>query len=181
MKERKIKYIHIFERTLCKNSCSKYFLKRHITLAHKNKNSENNENRKTQGLDLYYLEKTFNRANMSESVKKVYEGSLGISNAVVVNMEKGTKHCDINNQGVIFPSIKVEHSTIQQSQTSNTADPLLVPEFKDEIYEEDKSTPIQDMNEVSIKQEELVVSGYQNEQDNDMIDEEIKEEFSLGD
>ena len=93
-------------------AASKYFLKRHITLAHKSKNSENNENRKTQGLDLYYLEKTFNRANMSESVKKVYEGSLGISNAVVVNMEKGTKHCDINNQGVIFQSIKVEHPTI---------------------------------------------------------------------
>ena len=95
-------------------------------------------------------------------------------------MEKGTKHCDINNQGVIFPSIQVERPTIQQSQTSNTADPLLVPEFKDEIYEENKATPIQDMNEVSIKQEELVVSGYQNKQDNDMIDEEIKEEFSLG-
>ena len=161
-------------------TASKYFLKRHITLVHKSKNTENNENKKTQGLDLYYLEKTFNRANMSESVKKVYEGSLGISNAVVVNMEKGTKHCDINNQGVIFPSIKVERPTMQQSQTSDTADPLLIPEFKEEIFEKNEATPMQDLDEVSIKQVKMVASGYQNEQDNDMIDEEIKEEFNLG-
>ena len=141
-------------------TASKYFLKRHITLVHKNSENKNNENKKT-----------FMIADMSESVKKVYEGSLGISNAVVVNMERG----------VIFPSIKVEHPTIQQSQMSNTADSLLTPEFKDGILEEnEEATPIQELNEVYINQEESGASVYQNEQDNDVIDEEIKEEFNLG-
>ena len=88
-----------------------------------------------------------------------------------------TRHHNFNNQEAIF---QVQHPTIQQSQKPDIADPLLIPEFKEEVFEENEATPIQDLNEVSIKQVELVPSGYQNEQDNDMIDEEIKEEFNLG-
>ena len=88
------------------------------------------------------------------------------------NMEKGTKNCDINNQGVIFPSIKVEHRKIQQLKTSDTADPLLIPEFKEEILEENE--------EATRIQEESGASVYQNEQENELIDHEIKEEFNLG-
>ena len=103
------------------------------------------------------------------------------SNIVVVNKEKLTKYRDINNQGIIFQSIKVEHPTIQQSQISDTADPLIIPEFKEEIFEEnEKATPIQDLNEVYINQEESGASVYQNEQENRLIDQEIKEEFDLG-
>ena len=92
-----------------------------------------------------------------------------------------TKYCNINNQEVIFQSIKVEHTTIQQSQISDTADPLLVPEFKEEIFEEnEEATPIQYLNEVYINQEESGASGYQNEQENEISDQEIKEEFNLG-
>ena len=51
---------------------------------------------------------------------------------------------------------------------SDNADPLLIPEFKVEILEEiEEATPIQDLNEVY-------------EQQNGLIDQEIKEEFNLG-
>ena len=99
-----------------------------------------------------------------------------------INKEKETKFCDITIQGVIFPSIKVEHSTIEQDKTSDVADPLLIHEFKEEIFEDNEATPIQDLNEVYIKQEEFCASGYQNEQENGMSvsDQEIKEEFNVG-
>jgi len=103
-----------------------------------------------------------------------------VSNFVVVNKEKLKKHCDINNQEVIFQSRKVEPFTILQSQTSDTADPLLIPEFKEEVLEENEEAKrIQDLNEDNINQEESGVSVYQNEQENGLIDQEIKEEFNL--
>ena len=88
-----------------------------------------------------------------------------------------TNYCEVNNQGVIFQSIKVEPPTIKQSQTSGTADPLVIDEIKEEIYEENEVTPIQDLSEVSIKQGEFGASEYQNEQESEMFDLEIKEEL----
>ena len=112
---------------------------------------------------------------MSQSAKEIYEASLGISNSVV-NEEKEANHCDMNNQEAIFQSIKVEHQTIQQSQMSETADPLLVDKIKEEIFKENEATPIQDYSEVYIKQGEFGASEYQNEKENGMVDLEIKEE-----
>ena len=40
---------------------------------------------------------------------------------------------------------------------SDTADPLFIHEFKEEVFEEDKATPIQDYSEVYIKQGDLVL------------------------
>ena len=89
---------------------------------------------------------------------------------------KKTKYCDINNQEVIFPSIKVEHSPIKQSQMSDTTDPLLIDKIKEEICEENEATPIQDYSEVYIKQGEFGALEYQNEKENERVDLEIKEE-----
>ena len=58
-----------------------------------------------------------------------------------------------------------------------TADPLLIDEIKEEICEENEVTPIQDLSEVSIKQGEFGASEYQNEQESEMVDLEIKEEL----
>ena len=77
---------------------------------------------------------------------------------------------------VIFPSIKVEHLPIKQSQMSDIADPLLIHEFKEEIFEENKATLIQDYSEVYIQQGKFGASEYQNEKENGMVDLEIKEE-----
>ena len=168
-----------FECHICQyKTAAKYFLKRHIALVHKNKNSENknSENKNSENKNNEN-KKDFMIANMSESVKEIFEASLVISNAVVVNKEKGTKYCDVNNQEVIFQSIKVEPPTIKQSQTSDTADPLLIDKIKEEICEENEAMPIQDLSEVSIKQGEFGASEYQNEQESEMADLEIKEEF----
>ena len=97
-----------------------------------------------------------------------------ISNSVVMNKEKFSKCCDINNQEVIFQSSKVKPSTIKQSQSSDTTDPLLIDEIKKEICEENEVTPIQDLSEVSIKQVEFGASEYENEQESEI---EIKEEL----
>jgi len=67
--------------------------------------------------------------------------------------------------------------TIKQSQTLGTADPLPIDEIKEEICEENEVTPIQDLSEVSIKQGEFGASEYQNEQESEMFDLEIKEEL----
>ena len=89
---------------------------------------------------------------------------------------KKTKYCDINNQEAIFQSIKVEHTTIQQSTMSETADPLLIDKIKEEICKENEATPIQDYSEVYIKQGEFGALEYQNEKENERVDLEIKEE-----
>ena len=81
------------------------------------------------------------------------------------------------DQEVSFQCIKLEPSTLKQSQTLDTADPLLIHEFKEENFEENEATPIQDLAPVYIKQEEFGASGFQNEQENEMID--IKEELLL--
>ena len=73
-----------------------------------------------------------------------------------------------------FQSIEVEPSTLQQSQKSDTADPLLIREVKEENLGANEAIPIQNFT-IFIKQEEFGASGYQNEQENGMI--EIKEEF----
>ena len=111
-------------------------------------------------------------ANMSQSAKEIYLASLCIS-----NKKKETKYCDIDNQEAIFQSIKVEHSTTQQSQMSETADPLFIDKIKEEICEENEATPIRDSSEVYIKQGEFGASEYQNEKENGMVDLEIKEEL----
>ena len=81
-----------------------------------------------------------------------------------------------NDQKVGFKSIKVEPLTIKQAQMSDIVDPLLMHEIKKEHFEENEATPIQDLTEVYIKQEEFC----ENEQGNGMIVQEIKEEFVLG-
>ena len=84
-----------------------------------------------------------------------------------------SKHCGGKNNSKSarkiydFQSIKVEPSTPQQSQTSDTIDPLLIHEIKEETFDVKETIPIQNF----IKQEEF---GYQNQQENRMI--EIKEE-----
>ena len=110
-------------------------------------------------------------ANLSQSAKEIYKASLGIS-----NKEKETNYCDINNKKAIFQSFKVEHSTTQQSQMSETADPLFIDKIKEEICEENEATPIQDYSEVYIKQGEFGALEYQNEKENERVDLEIKEE-----
>ena len=100
-----------------------------------------------------------------------------ISNSVVINKETLSKYCDINNQKVNFQSVEVEPPIIKQLQTSDTADPLLIDEIKEEICEENEVTPIQDLSEDYIKQGEFGASEYQNEQESEMVDLEIKEEL----
>ena len=73
------------------------------------------------------------------------------------------------DQDMSFQSIKVE-------QISVDVDPLLLHKIKEEIFEENEATPIEDLTEVSIKQEEFGAPGYQDEQVNGMIVQEIKEE-----
>ena len=89
------------------------------------------------------------------------------------NMSKSDEH--FNDQEVSFQCIKVEPSTFKESQSLETVDPRLIHEFKEEIFKENEPTPIQDLTPVYIKQEELGASGYQNEQENEMID--IKEDL----
>ena len=72
-----------------------------------------------------------------------------------------------------FQNIKVEPSTHQQFQTSNAYSfiiELLIHEIKEEGFEKNEATPIQDLTEVSIKQEEFGASKYQNKQENEMIE-----------
>ena len=84
-------------------------------------------------------------ANMSKSAKEIYEASLGISNAIVHETKKiESKNKD---QDMSFQSIKVE-------QISVDVDPLLVHEIKEEAFEVNEATPIQDSTAVYIKQEE---------------------------
>jgi len=83
-----------------------------------------------------------------------------------------------DNQEVSFQYIKLEPSTLKQSQTLDTVDPLLIHEFKEENFEENVVTPIQDLAPVYLKEEIFDASGFQNGQENEMID--IKEEFLLG-
>ena len=80
-----------------------------------------------------------------------------------------------NDQKVNFQSIKLEPSTLEQSQPSETVDPLLVHEFKEENFKENEAIAIQDLAPVYIKQEEVGASEFQNEHENEMID--IKEEW----
>ena len=77
-----------------------------------------------------------------------------------------------------FQSIEVESSTPQQSQTSDTADPLLIHEIKEENFGVNEAIPIQSFT-IYIKQEEFSASGYQNEQENGM--NAIKEELTFHD
>lgn len=61
----------------------KEYLQRHVDIVHKgikNIENKNNENKKT-----------FMIANMPESVKEIFEASLGISNTIHVNKEKEIK------------------------------------------------------------------------------------------
>ena len=90
-------------------------------------------------------------------------------------MEDWQQHYD-------FQSIEVESSTFQQSQTSDTTDPLLIHEIKEENFGVNEAIPIQSFT-IFIKQEEFGASGYQNEQENgiietkeELISEEIKKE-----
>ena len=83
-----------------------------------------------------------------------------------------------NSQEVSFQCIKVEPSTVKESQPLETVDPLLIHEFKSENFEENEATPTQDLTPLCIKQEELCESGYQNEQENEMI--VIKEDLFWG-
>ena len=59
-------------------------------------------------------------------------------------------------------------------------DPLLIHQIKEEFLEENEAAPIQDLTEVYIKQEEFDASGYQDEQRNGIVVQEIKKEFVLG-
>ena len=155
-------------------TATKSHLKTHIRLVHEKESSEN-KNNETKRKIKKYSQTSINIANVSQSAMEIYQASLGISNSVV-KKEKETKYCDINNQEVIFPSIKVEHLPLKQSQMSDTADPLLIDEIKEEIFEENKATPIQGYSEVYIKQGEFGASEYQNEKENERVDLEIKEE-----
>ena len=107
-------------------------------------------------------------ANMSKSAKEIYEASLGISNAIVHGKKKSeNKHKD---QDVSLQSIKVE-------QISVDVDPLLLHEIKEETFEENEATQIQDSTAVYIKQEEFGASDQLNEQEKEMIVQEIKKGF----
>ena len=80
-----------------------------------------------------------------------------------------------NDQKVSFQSIKVEPSTLEQSQQLETVDPLIIHEFKEEKFEKNEAIAVQDLAPLFIKQDEVGASEFQNEQDNEMID--IKEEW----
>ena len=96
-----------------------------------------------------------------------------IKSVIKNNMSKSNGHR--NNQKVSFQCIKVEPSTLEQSQLSATVDPLLIHELKEENFEENDAIAVQDLAPVDIKQEEVGASEIQNEQDNEMIN--IKEEW----
>ena len=59
-------------------------------------------------------------------------------------------------------------------------DPLLIHNVKEEIIDANEAKPIQDLTDVYIKQEEFGDLGYQYEQENGMVVQEIKKEFDLG-
>ena len=129
-----------------------------------------------QKSDLKKHIKFVHESKKNESYKKISEASVVISNDVVVKKEKGTKYDDIleSDENPNFQSIKVETFPLEQSKTSDTADPLLIHEIKEEVFEENETTPIY------IKQEEeFDASGYQIVQENGMIVEEIKEEYAF--
>ena len=92
-----------------------------------------------------------------------------------------------SDQDLNFQSIKVETFPLEQSKTSDIADPLLIHEIKEETKEEIKEeieeeikVEVFENNEATpiyIKQEEdFDASGYQIVQENGMIVQEIKEE-----
>ena len=114
-------------------------------------------------------------ANECKSAKEIYEtSSHGISNDSVINKREGTKYDEIcKDQKMISQSIKVEQISVE-------LDPLLIHGIKEEIFEGNEATPSQDLNDFYIKQEEFDDSGYQNEQENGMIVQDIKKEFVLG-
>merc|ERR1712051_975774 len=116
-------------------------LKTHITAVHENNKSKNKNSFMTYEVNRI--------ANMSKSAKEIYEASLGISNAIV--HEKKKSENENKDQDVSFQSIKVE-------QISVDVDPLLVHEIKEETFEENEATPIQDSTAVHIKQEEFGAS-----------------------
>ena len=138
-----------------------------------------------QKSDLKKHIKFVHESKKNENYKKVSEASVVISNDVVVKKEKGTKYDDIleSDENPNFQSIKVETFPLEQSKTSDIADPLLIhenkeetkeeikEEIKEEVFENNEATPIY------IKQEEdFDASGYQIVQENGMIVQEIKEE-----
>ena len=56
---------------------------------------------------------------------------------------------------------------------------MLIHEIKEETFKENEATPIQYLTAIYIKQEEFGASGYQNEQEKEMIVQEITKEFVL--
>ena len=109
--------------------------------------------------------------------KKNSENNLCDDQEVSFQSIKLETNCDeLHNEEVSFQSIKVEPSVLNQSQTSDTADPLLIHQMKRETFEENVVTPMQDLATVYIKQEEeFDAFGNQNVQKNG-----IKKEFVLG-
>jgi len=80
------------------------------------------------------------------------------------------------NQELNFQSIKVETFPVEQSKTSDTADPLLIHKIEEKIEEEIKEKVFEE-NEATLiyikQEEEFVASGYQIVQENGMIVQEI--------
>ena len=89
------------------------------------------------------------KSALKSDIKRHIHGKKKIEN----NMSKCAEH--FNDQEVSFQCIKVEPSIFKESQTLETVDPLLIHEFKEEIFEENEAIPIQDLTPVYIKQEEL--------------------------
>jgi len=83
---------------------------------------------------------------------------------LVHEKKKNEKHMSKSPKEIYdFQNIKVEPSTLQQFQTSNAYSfiiELLIHEIKEEGFEKNEATPIQDLTEVSIKQEEFGASMY---------------------
>jgi len=144
---------------------------------HEKKKSDNtsNENKNIfMGYSQTSSYPSIGEGNESKSAKEIFETSPGISNAIVLNKSEGTKYDGIcKDQKVISQSIKVEQISVE-------LDPLLIHGIKEEIFEGNEATPIQDLNDFYIKQEEFDDSGYQNEQENGMNVQDIKKEFVLG-
>ena len=166
-----------FQCHICQyKSATKSKLKRHMK-RHEKKKSDNTSNENKNIFMEYsqtFSDLTIGEANEFKSAKEIYEASPGISNPIVLNKREGTKYDEIcKGQKVISQSIKVEQISVE-------LDPLLIHGIKEEIFQGNEATPIQGFTDVYIKQEEFGDSGYQNEQENGMIVQDIKKEFVLG-
>ena len=190
-----------FKCTNCKyETATKSSLIKHMTVIHEKKKNQNNTSKNSKEIcEASIVTSNIVVANKEEDTRVKSKTSIQPfcqnCNQTFVNEDPHNVHSCLvikqeaqeimeyviedsqNDQILSVQSIKVEPYTLKQSQMLDTADPLLIHEIKNEVFEENEATPIKDLATVYIKQEEeFDASGYQIVQENGMIVQEIKKE-----